>query len=319
MEFLERIWDRLVKDFGARFNPEQWSKSVQHLFDSLIVLLVAILVIWFARRFLTRVEQRIESGRGANYRRRIETVTSLINSTVKYAVYIAAGMAILGTWGLVDSASLAFGTAAIGAAVGFGAQGLVQDVITGLSILAEDQLAVGDYVEIGGKSGVVEEIGLRVIKLRDSLGVQHVIFNRTIALVSNFTAGAVQAVVDVSLEKADAADAAKKVAGRVCQDLSAEIPFFTEVPQVEGVQQSSTHDIFLRIRLRVLPQQQAIINEIFVDRLKRAFAAENIVIPEGRVRVVIVSDLFTKQIGKVKPSALPVEGSGTEKTLEGAV
>ena len=319
MDFLQRIWDKLLKDFGDRFNPDQWAKWGQHFFDSLIVILLAIVVIVLARRFFLRIEKRVEQGRGANYRRRIETVSSLVNSTVKYAVYIAATMAILSVWGAVDTASLAFGSAAIGAAIGFGAQGLVQDVITGLSILAEDQLAVGDYVEIGGKSGVVEEIGLRVIKLRDSLGVQHIIFNRTIALVSNFTAGAVQAVVDVSLEKAESGEAAKKVAAQVCQDLSAEIPFFTEVPQVEGVQQSSTGDIFLRIRLRVLPQQQQTINELFVDRLKRAFAAENIAIPEGRVRVIVVSDLFTKVMSKVKPSAMPRENNGGDKTLEGAV
>lgn len=318
MEFLERIWERVLKNFSDRFNADQWAKSLQHVFDSLVILLVAILAIWLARRILLRIEQKIESGRGASYRRRIETVTSLVNSTVKYAVYIAAGMAMLTVWGAIDTASLAFGTAALGAAIGFGAQGLVQDVITGLSILAEDQLAVGDYVEIGGKSGVVEEIGLRVIKLRDHLGVQHVIFNRTIALVSNFTAGAVQAVVDVSLEKAEAGEAAKKVAGQVCRDLAAEVPFFTEVPLVEGVQQSSTKDVFLRIRLCVLPQQQAIVNELFVDRLKRAFTTENIAIPDGRVRVVIVSDLFTKVMGRAKLSALPGE-SGGDKMLEGAV
>lgn len=315
MSFFQRLWDRLLRDLDARFNAEQWAHSLQHLFDSLLILIVAILVIWVVRRVLRRLEKKVETVRGTPYRRRIETITSLVASTVKYTVYIVATMAILSVWGAVDSTSLAFGSAAVGAAIGFGAQGLVQDVITGLSILAEDQLAVGDYVEVGGKSGVVEEIGLRVIKLRDPLGVQHVIFNRTIALVSNFTAGAVQAFVDVSLEKMEDADAAKKVAGHVCEDLAAEVPYFPEVPTVEGVKKSSTKEVFLRIRLRVLPQQQSVINDVFVDRIKRAFAAENIVIPDGRVRVVIISDLFTKVIGKVKTSALPSDN----KVFEGAV
>lgn len=316
MNFFERLWEKLVNDFSNRFRPEQWAAALQHLFDSLVILVVAFLVIWFVARILRRVEKRVEHVRGVNYRRRIETITSLVASTLKYTVYIAAAMAILGAWGLVDSASVAFGSAAIGAAIGFGAQGIVQDVITGLSILAEDQLAVGDYVEIGGKFGVVEEIGLRVIKLRDQLGVQHVIFNRTIALVSNFTAGAIQAVVDVSLETAESGETASKVAKQVCHDLASELPYFPEVPIVEGVQQSSTKDIFLRIRLRVLPQQQTAINELFVDRLKHAFTANKIVIPDNRVRVVIVSDLFNKVIAKVKPTSMPAEG---DKVLEGAV
>jgi small conductance mechanosensitive channel len=316
MGFFERLWEKLVKDFSERFKPEQWAGALQHLFDSLIIILTAFLIIWLISRVLRRIEKKVETVRGTNYRRRIETITSLAGSSVKYTVYIIAALSILTAWGAIDSASVAFGSAAIGAAIGFGAQGIVQDVITGLSILAEDQLAVGDYVEIGGKSGVVEEIGLRVIKLRDQLGVQHVIFNRTIALVSNFTAGAVQAIVDVSLENSAAGEAAGKVAAKVCHDLAAEVPYFPEVPAVEGVQQSSTQDVFLRIRLLILPQQQTAINDLFVDRLKRAFAAHNIVIPDGRVRVVIVSDLFTKVINRVKPSALPAEG---EKVFEGAV
>jgi hypothetical protein len=98
--------------------------------------------------------------------------------------------------------------------------------------------------------------------------------------------------------------------------MAAEVPYFPQVPEVEGVRQSSTRDVFLRLHLRVLPQQQDAMNTLFVDRIKRAFAAEKLEIPEGRVRVIIVSDLFKRAIGKVKPSALP---SGKEQTYEGAV
>jgi small conductance mechanosensitive channel len=300
-EWLQRFWTRLSEDFLSRFGIEQWSRAVQHIVDSCVIILAAALVIWLVRRVLMRIEGRIERVRGAAHRRRMETVTSLVHSAIKYTVYIAAALAVLATWGAVDTTSLAFGSAAIGAALGFGSQGLVQDVITGLSILAEDQLAVGDYVEVGGKAGVVEEIGLRVIKLRDQFGVQHVIFNRTIAAVSNFTAGAVEGTVDVFLEKTEDGEAAQRVAERVCRDMAAEVPHFVGVPAVEGVRQSTTHDVFLRIALRVLPQQQAAINDLFVDRLKRAFAAEKLAISEGRVRVIVISGLFRKAVARAKP------------------
>ncbi|MCY3023321.1 MAG: mechanosensitive ion channel [Planctomycetota bacterium] len=314
--WMERLWNRLVEDLGRRFDVVHWSQYVQHLFDSLLIVLAAALVIWLARRLLRRIEIRIEKVRGAGYRRKIETATSLAGSTVKYIIFIAAATAILATWGAVEASTLAFGSAAIGAALGFGSQGLVQDVITGLSILAEDQLAVGDFVEVGGKTGVVEEIGLRVIKLRDPLGVQHVIFNRTIASVSDYTSGAVQAVVDVSLEKAEDGEAAQRVAAQVCRDMAAELPYFHDVPVVEGVRQTSTHDVFLRIHLRIVPQQQDTARDLFVDRLKRAFATGKIAIPDGRIRVVIVSDLFRKALSRAKPGALP---TGPDKTYEGAV
>ncbi|HEY3321465.1 MAG TPA: mechanosensitive ion channel domain-containing protein [Planctomycetota bacterium] len=293
LNFFDKLWDRLLELFG-----EQIAKAAQHAVHSLLILILAALVIWLLKRVIRRLETRIEHSRGIVYRRKIGTVTSLIGSTIKYVVYIGAALAILSMWGLVDPTSLAFGSAAVGAAIGFGSQGLVQDVITGLSILAEDQLTVGDYVEIGGKAGVVEEIGLRVIKLRDYLGVQHIIFNRNIAQVSNYSAGVVQAIVDVSLENTEAGPAAKDVAERVCKDIANEVPFFPQVPAVEGVLQSTTKDVFLRIKLFVLPQQDAAINTLFVERLRRAFAAHQINIPDGRVRVVILSDLFRKAISK---------------------
>jgi small conductance mechanosensitive channel len=314
--WLQDVWKQLLKDLSDHLRPEHWSLYIQRLCVSLLIIFVAVLIIWLVRRVLRRMEARVEKVRGTGYRRRIETITSLVHSTIKYAVYIASAFAILAAWNAMETTSLAFGSAAIGAAIGFGSQGLVQDVITGLSILAEDQLAVGDYVEVGGKTGVVEEIGLRVIKLRDHLGVQHVIFNRHIASVSNYTSGAVQAIVDVSLDSAGAGEAAKRVAAQVCRDLASEVPYFPNVPEVEGVRQSSTNNVFLRIHCKVLPQQQDIINSLFVERLKRAFAAEKIAIPDNQVRVLIVSDLFNRAIARVKPSALP---AGPEKIYDGAV
>jgi len=304
LPWLVRLWNHVTTDFAQRFSIRQWAVVIRHLFDSLLIILVANLAVWLIHRFVQRLGARIERLHGAIQRRKVDTITSLVFSTFKYAVYIVSVLWILGVWG-VDTQSLVVGSAVIAAAIGFGSQGLVQDVITGLSILAEEQLAVGDFVEIAGKSGAVEEIGLRVVKLRDPLGVQHVIFNRTIAVVSNYTSGGIQALVDVSLANMEAAEPAKHVAAQVCKDLAAESPYFTRVPEVEGVHQSSTHDVFLRLKLRVLPQQDAAIQNVFVDRLKRAFEREKIEIPEGRVRIIVLSDLFSKAISKVEPSALP--------------
>ena len=296
--WMGRLWERLLSDYSKRLTEiGGWSAFVQHVVDSVALIALAAALIWLIKLLLRRFKRRLIHIREIRYRRKIETVSSLVFSVVKYSIYIASALGVLAIWG-VPTESLAVGSAVLGAAVGFGSQGLVQDIITGLSILAEEQLAVGDFVEISGKSGAVEEVGLRVIKLRDHLGVQHVIFNRTISLVSNFTAGAVHAVVDIALENSQSGEAATRVATRICKDLAAELPYFPEVPQVEGVQQSSTNDVFLRINLRVLPQQESVINTLFVDRIKRAFFTENILIPDGRVRVVLLSDLFRKAINK---------------------
>jgi small conductance mechanosensitive channel len=298
----QRLWDRLQRDYARRFDVRQWSLVVQHLFDSLLVLLVAGAGIWIMHRFLRRLSARMERLHGVMQRRKVETISSLVYSTAKYAIYIACALWILSIWG-IDTQSLVVGSAVVGAAIGFGSQGLVQDIIVGLSILAEEQLSVGDFVEICGRAGAVEEVGLRVVKLRDHLGVQHVIFNRTISMVSNFTAGGVQALVDISLTSAEQAEAAQRVATQVCRDLASETPYFRGTPEIEGVHESSTKDVFLRLVVRVLPQQEGVIQPLLVERLKHAFAAEKIDIPDGRVRVILLSDLFSKAMNKADATA----------------
>jgi small conductance mechanosensitive channel len=315
MNFLSRLWDHLTQSYSTRFDAKALSKLVEHFFDSLVLIVAAMLVLWLINRVIKRIQTRVDAVKFPVYRRKVDTIGSLINSALRYSVYIAVTLMVLAVWG-VDTSSLVVGSAVIGGAIGFGSQGLIQDLITGLSLLAEEQLAVGDYVVIGDKAGAVEEVGLRVVKLRDQLGAQHVIFNRTIGTVSNYTSGAVAAVVDISLENTEAGPAAIAVAKRVCADLIKELPYLTELPTVQGVLQSSTNDVFLRIHLRVLPQQQDTINTLFVDRLKRAFAAEKIAIPGERVRVMILSDLFKKAIDRVKASALPVND---KQILEGSV
>jgi small conductance mechanosensitive channel len=314
-DFFSRLWKHLYESYSNRLDAKAWSRIVEHLFDSLLVIAVGVVLLWVITRFIRRIQSRVDAIKFPRYRRKVDTIGSLINSALRYSVYIALAIWILRVWE-IDTTALAVGSAVLGAALGFGSQGLVQDLITGLSLLAEEQLSVGDYVIINDKAGAVEEVGLRVVKLRDQLGAQHVIFNRTIGTVSNYTSGAVAAVVDISLENADAGPAATSVAKRVCLDLAKELPYLTDTPNVEGILRSSTNDVFLRLHLRVLPQQQETINTLFVDRLKRAFAAEKIAIPGDRVRVMILSDLFKKAIDRIRPSAIPVND---KQVLDGSV
>lgn len=308
MNFLTELWKHLYESYSNRVSAHACAVFIENFFDSLLLILLGICVLSLFNRIVKRAQSRVDSIKFPAYRRKVDTIGSLVNSTLRYTVYIVLTIWILALWG-IGTTSLAVGSAVIGAAVGFGSQGLVQDLITGLSLLAEEQLSVGDYVVINDKAGAVEEVGLRVVKIRDQLGAQHVIFNRTIGMVSNYTSGAVAAVVDVSLENNDVGIAAAEVAKRVCTDLAREIPYLTGVPSVEGVLRSSTNDVFLRIHLSVLPQQQEIINSLVVDRLKRAFAAEKIAIPGDRVRVMILSDLFRKAIDRIKPNVLHISVS----------
>ncbi len=303
IDWFFRLYDHLVQDYERKLEVKQSSHYFHHAIDTMLIMLGAWLVIRILRYFVLRFERRVDRIHGSGYRRRIETITSLMRSAFRYAIYIGSAFWILSEWG-VNTDSLLVGTAVIGAAIGFGAQGIVQDVITGLSMLAEDQLSVGDFVEIAGKTGAVEEVGLRVVKISDALGAQHVIFNRMINMVSNFTAGAVQAWVDVSLETTQNATEAVAVAEKICLDMAAELPHFPRAPMVEGVRSSSTGEIFLRIDAVVLPKQEVVLRTHFPDRIRSAFAANGITIPNNRIRVIISSDLFRQALERGKQSGI---------------
>ena len=151
IDWFSQLWSRLIDDYGRQFNIKETSLVLRHLINSLLIIFGAWLIIKIIRYSVLRFEHRIDRIHGNNYRRRIETITSLSRSVISNILYLAATFWILGEWG-VNTDSLLVGTAVLGAALGFGAQGIVQDVITGLSMLAEDQLAVGDFVEIAGKN-----------------------------------------------------------------------------------------------------------------------------------------------------------------------
>ncbi len=303
LDWLSKLWARMVQDYELKFDIRETSRCLRQLIDSLLILVAAWVLVWLTKALIRSFERRIDRIRGADHRRRIETILSLLFSALKYAVYICCTFWILSAWG-INTDSLLVGTAVIGAAIGFGAQGIVQDVITGLSMLAEDQLSVGDFVEIAGKTGAVEEVGLRVVKIRDATGAQHVIFNRTVTMVSNFTAGAVQASVDISLESAQDGDKAVSIAEKICRDMADELPHFPRPPAVVGVRSSSTGELYLRIDVVVLPKQEIVLRTHFADRIKSAFAAQGIKIPNDRIRVAISSELFRQAMERGRRSGM---------------
>lgn len=116
--------------------------------------------------------------------KKIDTVKSILHSINRYTIGCIALFKILLLWG-VSAQSLTVSGAIVAGAVGFGSQGLVQDMITGFSLLFENQLHIGDYVQIGDKTGTVTEVGLRIVKLQSPDGSEHIIFNRNITVVSN--------------------------------------------------------------------------------------------------------------------------------------
>jgi small conductance mechanosensitive channel len=196
-------------------------------------------------------------------------------------IYATAGMYILGRLG-VDITPLLASAGVAGLAIAFGAQTLIRDYLSGFFILIENQFTIGDVIDVGGVSGVVESITLRVTVLRDAEGVVHYVPNGTLARVSNKTQGWSRSVVDVGVGYGENLDRVTEVLKRTLAQLQAELPWkflILEEPTVLGVEQLSDSSINLRVSVTCRPGKQWDLSRELRKRIKRAFDDAGIQIP----------------------------------------
>jgi small conductance mechanosensitive channel len=170
----------------------------------------------------------------------------------------------------------------VGVAVGFGAQSLVKDFFSGFFILLENQVRVGDVVTVGGRGGLVEEVTLRYVRLRDYDGNVHFVPNGTIDVVTNSTLDFAYAVVDVGVAYREDVDDALGIMRRVAEDLRKDALFGLKIQQeveVVGVERWADSAVILRVRFKVLPIEQWNVRREYLKRLKHAFDEAGIEIP----------------------------------------
>lgn len=202
------------------------------------------------------------------------TLTKLIVSAITFVIYFFALGLVLQECGVNLTAYLA-SASVIGLAISFGSQGLVQDIVTGLTVIFSDAMDVGDMVEIVGLAvvtGRVEEIGLRFTRLINFYNQQVLIPNRTIANVSRFPQGGVEAYVDVQIpadaDQDKAAEAVAHVARGFAAQFSAIILDDPVIGPVECSREGSW--CFVRVRFRIWPGQGALIDTTFRQQMIRA-------------------------------------------------
>lgn len=177
--------------------------------------------------------------------RRAQTLEVLLRSVLTYVVFFLAALTILQVFNVNTSAILA-SAGILGLAVGFGAQNLVKDVISGFFILFEDQFSVGDFVETAGVVGTVEEIGLRTCKIRQWTGQLHVIPNGEISRVTNYNRGPMIAVVVVGIAYEEDIDQAMEVMRQESERAFREIDTILDTPVVQGVVELADSSVNIR-------------------------------------------------------------------------
>lgn len=214
------------------------------------------------------------------------TLVGILKSVIKYVVYMIMGISILDALNIPTQPILA--TAGLGSiAIGFGAQSLVRDVFNGFFILFEDQYAVGDYITINGVTGTVEDIGLRITRIRAFNGELHIIPNGEIKAVTNASRGNSLAIVDIGVKYEDNHEKALEVLSAVAfayyennKDKVA------EKPEVLGIIRLGESDVIIR----TIVKTQALVHWKVERELRMliidAFKKENIEIPYPK-RVIV--------------------------------
>ena len=218
-----------------------------------------------------------------SHKNRAMTIHSLVLNLFKYIIYFVALGFILTELGINYTAYLA-SLSVIGLAIGFGSQGLVQDMVTGFFIIFEGQFDVGDMIEIPPYTGTVEELGLRMTKLRNYFGQKVIIPNRNIAAVGNYAKGAQQAQIDVAIANKEVAQEAKDLLKQVVNEISCQFAgIIVSAPNNLSESSLATGEHFVRVYLAIWPQQQWVVEQQMLPRIREAFSRKGIEIPNDRV------------------------------------
>lgn len=264
IDFAFRIWDSSLIQFEQGVGHELIVITITLVLTILITRLVWILVDTAIYRALTGVGKNGPSTRA-------QTMMPLIRNTALCIILVIATIVALANLGMNVTPLLA-GAGVIGLAIGFGAQSLVSDLITGLFIIVEDSLAIGDYVEVGNHKGTVEAITIRTVALRDIDGIVHIVPFSEIKSVKNYSRELGFAIFRISIAHDmsidDAIKAIRLVANEMRLDPTIQRDIWSPI-EIQGVESFDSGNAVLRARFKTAPLKQFEISRMFNLRLKR--------------------------------------------------
>lgn len=284
-----------------------WSLSSG--FHIAVVLVLSWVFLKLARRSSTRLVQfAIRQKDDGEFKKRTETLGAVVRHVLTLTIIGVASMTVLKELG-IDIGPILAAAGIVGLAVGFGAQSLVKDVISGFFILLEDQIRVGDVVDLGGKSGVVEKVNLRTTVLRDLHGNVHCVPNGHINVVTNMTKEFSRYVFDIGVAYREDVDQVMEVMKEVDEELRNDPEFrddILEPLEILGVDQFASSSVVVRARTTTLPIKQWRVGREFNRRLKKRFDEMNIEIPYPHLTLYIGQD----KGGEANPLRVVMTGPG---------
>lgn len=277
------IFPAALRFLGLEFTRQDLNEVIFGAFKILLVLLIAKVLVRAGRRVIGRLERRLLdedrlAGRGIS---RSRTLAQVSSSVLNVVVWTFAVLQILQIT-QAKVGPLIAGAGIAGVALGFGAQSLVRDFLTGFFVLLEDQYAIGDYIEVGDAKGTVERFTLRLTSVRAVDGTLHHISNGEIKSVGNSSAGWTKAMIDITVEFDEDLDKVEQALVRAAAELK-EVPGIGSLvlgpAETLGVESLADGNIVVRVAIKTAPGNRMTVARAFRARVKKVFAEEGITVP----------------------------------------
>lgn|SRR5699024_10609604 len=279
MSDLEKIWTYLS-------GPDLWISITTAILKIILIIILAVAIVKVSKKIINRIFTGPEEDRESPLRiskRRENTLKKLTANVIAYVVYFIAFIMILDNVLGFNVGALLAGAGVAGLAIGFGAQNLVRDVISGFFIIFEDQFSVGDYVLVSGVEGTVEEIGLRTTKILSWTGEMNILQNGDINHVTNYSVSNGLAIVDINIPYESDIHAAEKIIEEIAETLPDKDDAFVSAPVVHGVQSLELSHFVIRVIAETQPSFQWYGERVIRKEMKEGLYNRGIEIPSPRL------------------------------------
>ncbi len=276
---------RLIQELHDRFQANLYPVTA-HAFRIFLILAAAYIVTRLIQGIVPRLRQRVvsritRSGSNLELEKRAATLGGVFRTTLAVVIWAIAIIMSLKEAGF-DIVPILAGAGVVGLAVGFGAQNLVRDVISGVFLLLEDQVRVNDVAIVNGTGGLVEQINLRTIVLRGLDGTVHVFPNGSITTLSNMTHGYSYYVFDIGVAYKEDTDHVVEVVKNIAVQMRKEEPYnlyILEPLEVLGVDKFADSAVIVKVRIKTIPIKQWDVGREMNRRIKKEFDRLGIEIP----------------------------------------
>ncbi|MET0783190.1 MAG: mechanosensitive ion channel domain-containing protein [Leifsonia flava] len=316
-------------EFWDTFDAAFWADFTAKVISVAVIVIVALLLRWVLHFVIERVVHRIVTGAkkgqasddtqaiaaasplaAVRIVQRTRTLGSVLSNVVNVTIFIVAVLMIVSTISPDILGSFALLSAAIGAGLGFGAQNIVKDALNGIFMVMEDQLGVGDVVDTGPATGIVEAVGIRITQIRDVNGTLWFVRNGEILRVGNMSQGWARVIIDLAVPYEADVEAVEKAMLDTALDFAATPKWRSRVlekPELWGMESISAEAVVIRIVVKVRTSAKDDVSRELRMRLKKALDAMGVKLPSLNSIVLSGFDGAASVKGAKPPRTKPLE------------